>query len=361
MKRNLIITIVFLLASSLLAGCGGSQYQKQLDLGYKFLQEEKYEEAIIAMNKAIDIDDKRPEAYIGLGDVFVTRCDENTVSDASDALKRGYEKSKSDLIAKAFLDLADKLVDKGKTDWAVQFLEFGYKLTNDEKLKTKREELSKANHSETLNQLAELCKGKEYKKIAEIMNGDSFKSEMADVTSEKPVLQITNAQSGADSEVGVGIYAGKGGLYIYYGELENNRRTGTGIWVANFGDQYCVYEGKWKNDAPSGSGTTKKETVYTLDDNNSIDYLEVHSGNVKNGLWDGSVEALWESDVEGIPSGFVYNLNDGIVEVIENEDREDGFYYTVGKGIREEDGVFSMDDEQIKLKYGVPGFADSVL
>jgi tetratricopeptide (TPR) repeat protein len=128
----------------LLGGCAGNQYQKQLDLGYKFLQEEKYEEAIIAMNKAIDIDDKRPEAYIGLGDVFVTRCDENTVSDASDALKRGYEKSKSDLITKAFLDLADKLVDKGKTDWAIELLDIGYQVTKDVKLKDKGKELQES-------------------------------------------------------------------------------------------------------------------------------------------------------------------------------------------------------------------------
>ena len=44
---------------------------EQLDLGQKYLEEQDYEQAIVAFNKAIEIDDKCVEAYIGLADAYV--------------------------------------------------------------------------------------------------------------------------------------------------------------------------------------------------------------------------------------------------------------------------------------------------
>lgn len=44
--------------------------QEQLDLGNKYLVEENYEQAVIAFNKVIEIDDKVIEAYAGLGAAY---------------------------------------------------------------------------------------------------------------------------------------------------------------------------------------------------------------------------------------------------------------------------------------------------
>ena len=72
-----------LLAACLVLGlcaCGqkapeGPTWQEQYDLGVKYLSEGNYEEAIIAFTAAIEIDPKRPEAYIGLADVYTAQGD----------------------------------------------------------------------------------------------------------------------------------------------------------------------------------------------------------------------------------------------------------------------------------------------
>lgn len=46
------------------------ELKKQLDLAYKYQQELNYENAIVAFDKVISIDDKRTEAYIGKAEIY---------------------------------------------------------------------------------------------------------------------------------------------------------------------------------------------------------------------------------------------------------------------------------------------------
>ncbi len=48
-------------------------FQEQLSLGEKYLKELNYDEAIIALNRAIEIDPKSPEPYLLLADVYVAQ------------------------------------------------------------------------------------------------------------------------------------------------------------------------------------------------------------------------------------------------------------------------------------------------
>ena len=52
-------------------GAGGDDWQSQYDLGVRYLSEGNYEEAIIAFTAAIEIDPKRPEAYVGRGGAYI--------------------------------------------------------------------------------------------------------------------------------------------------------------------------------------------------------------------------------------------------------------------------------------------------
>lgn len=73
MKRtvSLLLALVVLLT---LCACGkkdsGATWQEQYDLGVRYLTDGNYEEAIIAFTAAIEIDSKRPEAYLGLADAY---------------------------------------------------------------------------------------------------------------------------------------------------------------------------------------------------------------------------------------------------------------------------------------------------
>ena len=67
---SLLLTITLVLG---LCACGqkaGATWQEQYDLGVKYLSEGNYEEAIVAFTAAIEIDEKRPEGYLGLADTY---------------------------------------------------------------------------------------------------------------------------------------------------------------------------------------------------------------------------------------------------------------------------------------------------
>ena len=71
MKRFKLIFII-ILVGILLIGCKskGERVQEQLDLGSKYMAELDYESAIVALNKAIEIDPKNVDTYKMLAEVY---------------------------------------------------------------------------------------------------------------------------------------------------------------------------------------------------------------------------------------------------------------------------------------------------
>ena len=68
LKHLLVISIIGLL----IIGCSSKvgRIKEQLDLGSKYMAELDYENAIIALNKAIEIDPKNVDAYAMLAKVY---------------------------------------------------------------------------------------------------------------------------------------------------------------------------------------------------------------------------------------------------------------------------------------------------
>lgn len=70
--RVLACLLALLLCAGLLGGCSAqARWQEQYDLGMRYLNEGKYEEAILAFEAAIKIDPKNPAAYLGAGDAHL--------------------------------------------------------------------------------------------------------------------------------------------------------------------------------------------------------------------------------------------------------------------------------------------------
>lgn len=90
MKRVCSLFVIFNMIFCL-AACEESaeaRWQEQYDLGVRYLSEGNYEEAIIAFTAAIEIDPKRPEAYLRLADVHI---EQGHFDDAKTILETGYE------------------------------------------------------------------------------------------------------------------------------------------------------------------------------------------------------------------------------------------------------------------------------
>ena len=97
MKR---VTALFLAAVLLLslAACGGKDpWQEQYDLGMRYLNEGNYQEAIIAFEAAIEIDAKRPEAYLGAAEAYIAADD---IDAAIAILEKGYAATNDDTLKK---------------------------------------------------------------------------------------------------------------------------------------------------------------------------------------------------------------------------------------------------------------------
>ena len=68
------IFLPLFLCAALLAGCAGSNASallKEYDLGVRYLSEGNYEEAVISFTKAIEIDEKYADAYLGRAQAYV--------------------------------------------------------------------------------------------------------------------------------------------------------------------------------------------------------------------------------------------------------------------------------------------------
>lgn len=106
--------LIALLLVICLCACGGSakyddlSLDELLDLGTKYLQEENYKEAVIVFEKAIAIDEKCVDAYIGIADAHIGL---KEYGEAKNQLKKAIEKMGNDASLKEKLVLIDKLLN----------------------------------------------------------------------------------------------------------------------------------------------------------------------------------------------------------------------------------------------------------
>ena len=95
MRRFTTFLLTVLLLLSLVACGGKGTWQEQYDLGMRYLNEGNYEEAIIAFTAAIEIDAKRPEAYLGAAEAYVGLGD---LDSARRILEKGYAETHDDTL-----------------------------------------------------------------------------------------------------------------------------------------------------------------------------------------------------------------------------------------------------------------------
>ena len=72
---SIVLSLVMMLS---FVGCGQKAvagWQEQYDLGIKYVNEAKYEEAILAFTKALEIDPKQQPVYIAMADVYIRQGD----------------------------------------------------------------------------------------------------------------------------------------------------------------------------------------------------------------------------------------------------------------------------------------------
>ncbi|CDX04955.1 Prokaryotic membrane lipoprotein lipid attachment site profile [Desulfitobacterium hafniense] len=119
-----------------------------LDLGEKYLLELNYEQAVVCFTSVIEIEPKNVRAYVGRGNAYVL-WDEQL-----DLAKSDYEKAIEidDKCTEGYLGLVDVYIRLNEFDKALEIAELGYTKTGNDTLKAKIDEIKSGNINDASNQ-----------------------------------------------------------------------------------------------------------------------------------------------------------------------------------------------------------------
>lgn len=154
MKRICSLFLFFLL----LTACSqpavdAPTWQEQYDLGVRYLSEGNYEEAIIAFTAAIEIDPKKPNAFIRRAESYIYA---GETDESLGAALKDYEAAieLNEVSVDAWLGLVDVYVRLGDFDQAIEILSRAITVIgNDEKLAAKMDELTSGTISDAEGKL----------------------------------------------------------------------------------------------------------------------------------------------------------------------------------------------------------------
>lgn len=120
MNRKLIIGIIIaviiaaLAITTLFVVRSTNSFEHQLERGYKHLEDEHYEEAIAAFEKALDIDDDNFDVYMGLAEAYIEL---EEIEDAIEALEDAVEiEDDYEDVADIMEAIAEGIVDEMDSD-----------------------------------------------------------------------------------------------------------------------------------------------------------------------------------------------------------------------------------------------------
>ena len=151
------VLLSLVLAVVVLSACGSAEqrWQQQYDLGLRFLEECRYEDAILAFTAAIEIDPKQAPAYVGRGDAMfqmakATAGDAADPAQLSEEAREAYENAIADYKEAIRLDAAltdcyrrasEVYLVLGQEEEAAAILQEGHETTGDEALLTLLQEI----------------------------------------------------------------------------------------------------------------------------------------------------------------------------------------------------------------------------
>lgn len=119
MKRIFLLLTICVIV---LVGCGSnvSSWQKQYDLGIRYLNEGNYADAIIAFTAAINIDEKNSASYLGRAQAYFELGNEENISYAISDFEKVIEIDET--IAEAYSGLADIYISTNDYEKALETL-----------------------------------------------------------------------------------------------------------------------------------------------------------------------------------------------------------------------------------------------
>ena len=291
-KMGWIISLIFVM----LIGCGKSteqQITEQLSLGQKYLEEANYEEAIIAFNKIIELDPLVAEAYMGIAQCYESQSD---YEESLNILDEGVQVIGRDMlpeetierIAEIYSRLSERFSQQGNTELLLRCYSAIMQLQPDnEEIKEKEEEIRMI--QEKRSRLEEMAYS--------IVEEDVYDFQDMEILSEDFQALIAGLEKPVIFAVEEGRYLGVyPGGYIYYGEMEDGKRSGNGYWYYGNMKRITKIQGNWKDDMLNGntvSETYVNPAEIEREEGRSYAIRTTYSGQTEKGICVGTWNVSW--------------------------------------------------------------------
>ena len=305
----------------------GDMYEEGCD-EYVTIVEEGYD--LVASDT---IRDELVTAYIKNADDFVTYTDYDArievynkalelVPDNQDALDKRAGCAK---------DALEGMINNGDYDGAEAFIDKYKDIVTgvdydiyESQIETFRK--NQAMIKETMENAEEYMSGKDYESMLSVDNSEGAELIYSTMQGDQYIYAAGEDTTGYTGTA-VALCKYEDGYYFYYGSFEDGIRSGEGSSFAATGSStYRAYEGSWADGAPNGSGKAIESSV---SDNSGESYVCYYTGNLVNGLFDGSVSAELTSGGNVYTGSFTAN-NGAVSDVAGNYSGYD-FHSTYSK------------------------------
>ena len=320
-----------------------------------------YESALAVYDKLLDLDGENPEVQNGLRTLLLQQASDYAASGNYDGALAVYDRllemdGENPEVQKGMGDLLNsylrKLIDEGNYDEAKALIEkyrdkvsgvdFQAYLNEIEEM-----ERIKAENAEFLQKVFDLMAEQDYEALCELYTSEETAACLERM--EQDSLVYVPENDAAQTGKGAGVYRyyideEDNSYYFYYGDLVNGRREGEGSsfkigTLENEDGRYYVFTGHWENDAPNGEGTLEQKGG-TFANTGEGFQGKISSGNLIDGLWDGSVDEKLSSD------GYTYDLSFTAVRGVPQEDVTEEFVNKHGSSYDLEEGekIVALDE-----------------
>lgn len=388
MKKE-VATVLKLFIGIVLAGAiifgvyyGVSYYSEankmadELNIANAYMDEGDYISAISAYDAALEYDpenqmirDTVAHAYVMLGNMY------GSSDEAIDAYQNAllYNiKNKN-----AYWGVANIFEGRGEEVNMLSALNTGYENTGDENMKLKvdaiNEEKARIQAEEEARQMEEAERQAIEDARAEVLSKVFKVFESGNLDDVKEYLRTQDIKDFADEIVNEndsyyygskdadGKRQGKGlamyiNGYFYYGDFENDQRSGEGTWMrAVYADSSAIgsyiFKGTWANDKPNGAGEATSNFYKDKISANEM-VKQVIKGEYKDGLENGSM-TLSGATKGGASVNYSYKSEDGIATQSSKDDSGIKGQYIIAKS---SDGKSNLTSDGSKR--GVEGFVE---
>lgn len=260
--------------------------------------------AIECYETALSYNSNNKKAYWAIADIYEMRGDEDTMLEV---LKKGYEDTGDETMNTKVTDIEDERA-------RIAAEEEAKRLEEEEKARIEAE------HAAMLEPLKELFIAKDYDKLKDKLREEEYIAYSDEVIGDNSYYCGSTDVDGNRTGTGVAVYENG---YYYYGDFENNVRSGHGVLMrASYAESSSIgsfiFEGEWKDDEPNGEGTATSN--YYKDRISASDFVSKEiSGNYTNGREDGKM-TLKGRTKSGASQVFTYTATGGIADKSSNDD-----------------------------------------